>query len=314
YAGLPVTVLDRPVGAGYGYSNLGVGLLGHALERAAGRPFETLLRENLLEPLGMRRTVVAGPAAEGLATGYSEKNPARKATAWDLGCLAPAGGLASSVEDLARFVALQLRAGEAGVDPVSGGTLAELQTPQRLIDGWGAAVGLGWHVSPRPGGWEAVWHTGCVAGFHAYVGLARGRGVGVIFLANATREDCESGPRLLEAAVRAFGVEPPREVDPVLRKAIEEVSRHIAADPPTSLGDLFEANFLAQVPLPAVRSLFRDLHQSFGRCEGFEIVPGDTSRSARAVYRFSSRKKVPCDIEVESSGKIIYFFIRREES
>ena len=58
YAGLAETPLIYPTGAKSVYSNLGVGLLGHVLERAAGQPYETLLKKHLLEPLGMKDTTM----------------------------------------------------------------------------------------------------------------------------------------------------------------------------------------------------------------------------------------------------------------
>ena len=310
HEGLSRTTLDRPVGSGYGYSNLGFGLLGDALERARGKPYEALLRKELLEPLGMSRTGLRPTPSGALATGYDGDDPAKEATPWDLGCLAPAGGLVSSVEDLARFVALQLRAGESGVEPISGGTLAELAEPQRLAPGWGFGVGLGWHVSSRGAEGNAVWHNGSVAGFHAYVGLVPARGVGVIFLANATSEDCGAGPRLLDLAMKLFGTKPERQVDPALRRVAEEVAKHFARDPPASLKDLFHETFLSEIPIDRVRALLGDVHAKLGKSEGFDIAPGKTSRSAKVTYRFPEGKTVRCDMEIESGGKIVYFYVK----
>jgi CubicO group peptidase (beta-lactamase class C family) len=310
YEGLSRTTLDRPAGLGYGYSNLGYGLLGHALERAAGKPYETLLREELLAPLGMARTGVQPSSSAVLATGYDGDDPTKQAVPWDLGCLAPAGGLVSSVEDLAKFLALQLRAGEAGVAPLSGGTVAELAEPQRVASGWSFGVGLGWHVSPRGEEGNALWHTGCVAGFHAYAGVVPRRGVAVIFLANATSENCGAGPKLLDLAVKLHGAEPEVEIDPGLKRVAEEVSRHITAEPPPSLKDLFHETFLAEIPLERVRGLLQGVHRKLGRPEGFDIAPGKTSRGARVTYRFAKGKTARCDIEIESGGKIVYFYVK----
>ena len=310
HEGLSRTTLDRPVGAGYGYSNLGFGILGDALERAAKKPYEQLLRKELLEPLGMSRTALRAPPGA-LATGYDGDDPEQEAVPWDLGCLAPAGGLVSSVEDLARFVALQLRAGEPGVEPLSGGTLAELVEPQRLAADWEFGVGLGWHTSSRGAEGNAAWHNGSVAGFHAYVGVVPSRGVGVIFLANATSERCSAGSRLLDLAVKLHGKKPPeREVDPALRKVAEEVLRHLTASPPESLASLFHETFLSEIPLDRLRSLFRDVHAKCGRPEGFDIAPGKTSRAGKVTYRFPEGKTARCDIEIESGGKIVYFYVK----
>jgi CubicO group peptidase (beta-lactamase class C family) len=75
YAGLARTRLRRRPGERVKYSNLGAGLLGEALARAAGRSFEELVRERTCLPLGMRDTVVTptGEQAARLATGHARR-------------------------------------------------------------------------------------------------------------------------------------------------------------------------------------------------------------------------------------------------
>jgi CubicO group peptidase (beta-lactamase class C family) len=204
YEDLKTIGLQAPIGARYEYSNLGYGLLGHALERAAGEPYEALLRKHLLEPLEMRDTALdASKELRGrLAAGYREDDPRREAASWDLGCLAPAGGIASTIPDLARFISLQHRAGEAGVKPVAGGTLVELHTPQRLLGGWKAAVGLGWHVTPDPEAGDIVWHNGGLAGHRSYLGFSRRRKVGIVVLTNCGKSVDALGLWMLKAACK----------------------------------------------------------------------------------------------------------------
>ena len=50
------TWLRFPVGTGYAYSNLGIDLAGYILERVEGKPFAEVMRDSLLEPLGMDRS------------------------------------------------------------------------------------------------------------------------------------------------------------------------------------------------------------------------------------------------------------------
>src|SRR3989442_9269459 len=50
--------LPRDPGASYEYSNLGVGLLGHALALRAGMSYEQLVTRRILSPLGMRETAI----------------------------------------------------------------------------------------------------------------------------------------------------------------------------------------------------------------------------------------------------------------
>src|SRR5579862_4914214 len=50
--------LTRDIGAQYEYSNLGVGLLGHALTLRAGSSYEAMVKSRILDPLGMNNTRV----------------------------------------------------------------------------------------------------------------------------------------------------------------------------------------------------------------------------------------------------------------
>jgi len=189
YAGLPQAQLAYPTGAQYRYSNLGMGLLGHVLERATGEAYEPMLIKYLLDPLGMESTRInlSAEQRERFATGYHGERFAVVAPEWDLGCLAGAGGLASSVTDLGKFLALQMRAGQAAVEWVSGGTLTELHTPQRLTDGWDGAVGLGWHITPVPEMGDVIWHNGGTAGHFAFIGFVPEAKIGLIVLTNSDR-------------------------------------------------------------------------------------------------------------------------------
>jgi D-alanyl-D-alanine-carboxypeptidase/D-alanyl-D-alanine-endopeptidase len=53
YAFLSCYELPRDIDSQVEYSNLGFGLLGHALERRAGLDYESLVRARILDPLGM---------------------------------------------------------------------------------------------------------------------------------------------------------------------------------------------------------------------------------------------------------------------
>lgn len=186
YAGLAQTKLVFPTGARWGYSNMGFGLLGLALERAAGKPYETLLKQYIFEPLKMRHSTITltDEHLRLLATPYRDDDPSVKTKPWDLGVLSAAGGITSSVADLAKFLSLQFRAGEAGVTPVSGSTLLETQTPQRLINEWSAANGLGWRIDRSDKIGNVVSHGGDVDGYASYVAFSPAHKIGVIVLTN----------------------------------------------------------------------------------------------------------------------------------
>jgi CubicO group peptidase (beta-lactamase class C family) len=310
YAGLAQTALDFPTGARESYSNLGMGLLGHVLERAAGMPYEPLLKEWLFQPLGMMHSTItiAEEHRDRLAQGYREDDPQAEAPDWDLGCLVPAGGIISSVNDLAKFVALQLRAGQADVTPVAGSTLAELHAPQRLGEDWELAVGLGWYIARHGGLGNVVWHNGATAGHASFIAFVPRFQVGVIALTNCGACVDAIGKWLVEEAVQMFGREPRPDVDPRLRDTAHALGRYITPEPPDAVAEIFHDDFLAEVPADQVKQVFKSLYQECGACDGVAVFPGGAPRQATVLFRFAQGRTRACDIEVDGAAqpKILY--------
>lgn len=191
YRSLAAAELAFAPGTDWAYSNFGYGVLGHLLERAAGRPYETLLAEELLEPLGMASTTVTlwPELRDRLATPYyvdETTGELTRYTPWDEEALAPAGGVSSTVEDLGRFVAFLLRVEDGSQAPIERSTLREQQSMlHRLSPTHG--YGMGWFVQDREGVGRVVYHGGGVDGYSAWLEIAPERGVGVIVLVNSGR-------------------------------------------------------------------------------------------------------------------------------
>jgi CubicO group peptidase (beta-lactamase class C family) len=142
------------------YSNYGVGLLGHALELRAGRPYEQLLAERVLNPLGLADTAVdlSDDQRRRMAGGHDEEgNPTSN---WDIRTLGGAGALRSTVAEMLTFLRAIL---EPAATPLKE-ALAACHVTQPLPWRIGAAtltalvlvaVGLlvQWVVPVPPGSW-----------------------------------------------------------------------------------------------------------------------------------------------------------------
>ncbi|MGY5800158.1 serine hydrolase [Rhizobium sp. LEGMi12c] len=97
--------LIRTPGDSFEYSNVGVGLLGHALVlRAGAGSYESLIRARILDPLGMDDTVIAIPSrlAGNVASGHDDD--LEPTSDWTFDVLAGTGALRSTLPDLLRFV------------------------------------------------------------------------------------------------------------------------------------------------------------------------------------------------------------------
>ncbi|GAA1515662.1 serine hydrolase domain-containing protein [Sphaerisporangium rubeum] len=183
-AALDGTLKHRP-GRRHHYSNLGYGLLGEVVARHRGVPWHQSLREEVLEPLGMRDTTTRPRAPH--ATGYAVHPYADVLLAepeHDAAAMAPAGQLWSTLPDLCRWAGFVAR-GEGSV--LAAATLAEMREPAVVEDGdaWAGGYGLGMQLL-RHRGRRLAGHTGSMPGFLALVWADPADGTGVALLANTT--------------------------------------------------------------------------------------------------------------------------------
>src|SRR5690606_17265741 len=95
--------LTRDIGEQWEYSNLGVGLLGYLLGRAAGSDYETLLRERITGPLGMTDTAITLSAEQEARFAPGLDIYMQPARPWHLNVLAGAGGIRSTANDMLEF-------------------------------------------------------------------------------------------------------------------------------------------------------------------------------------------------------------------
>jgi CubicO group peptidase (beta-lactamase class C family) len=178
YAFLSGYELTRDVGATYEYSNLGFGLLGHALALKAGTSYENLVSRRILMPLGMRETTISlsPPLGARLAPGHDGEG--KVVPNWDLPTLAGAGALRSTALDMLTYLAANL---DTTATPLAR-AMRETHTPRRDA-GRNMQIGLAWHIMSRPSG-NIVWHNGGTGGYRSYVGFDPVRRLGVVLLSN----------------------------------------------------------------------------------------------------------------------------------
>ena len=172
--------LTRDIGSEYEYSNLGGGLLGHALARRAGMDYEKLVRSRICQPLGMRSTSIT--LSDDMKTRFAVAHDGtmKKVAYWDLPTLAGAGALRSTANDMLTFVAANLGYVKSPLAPAMTAMLA-VHRPTGVP---GLEVGLAWHILTRDGR-EIIWHNGGTGGFRSFIGFEPKAGMGVVVLSNA---------------------------------------------------------------------------------------------------------------------------------
>jgi D-alanyl-D-alanine-carboxypeptidase/D-alanyl-D-alanine-endopeptidase len=172
---------DYAPGTWFSYSNPGYGLLGHILSLAAGKPYETLVKERICAPLGMTNTtIVLTPAQKAnLAVGHTEYGA--PAPNWDMPAIAGTGALRSDMNDMLTFAAANLGLVKTDLYPAM-----QLAHVPHISKGKGEGqVTLGWTLEKAKDGDEYLWKDGTTAGYRSIVLLNRTKKTGVVILSNS---------------------------------------------------------------------------------------------------------------------------------
>lgn len=220
--------LRRPPGE-YEYSNLGMGLLGYELAERTKKTYEQLVVERICDPLDMRdtRITLSSEQQKRLAPPYNaELNDDKN---WDLNCLAGAGGLRSTVNDMLKLAAASLS--DDDHRPVVA-AIHEAWKPRYSKQGE-IGVGLAWHIA-RDG--VTRWHNGQTGGYTAALFIVPSKKLAVVVLCNTA---CENTTPLAEKITQAaLGMTP----EPLaVRKTVEVDPKVVAAYEGTYALSLFFA-------------------------------------------------------------------------
>ncbi|MGH3384569.1 MAG: serine hydrolase domain-containing protein, partial [Nocardioidaceae bacterium] len=177
------------------YSNLVYSMLGEVVTRLDGRDWIDSVRTRILEPLGMKRTTLGltGERAVGYYVPPFTDVPVVEPVL-DIAAMAPAGGLASTLHDLATWGAFIAEPTDEVLNP---DTLEEMCQPQIIADleRWQLAWGLGFMLV-RADDRIFVGHTGGMPGHITGLFVQRPSRTAGITLMNAT-----SAPDPAELAV-----------------------------------------------------------------------------------------------------------------
>ena len=137
-----------PLGKVWSYNNAGYYLLGHLIEVVTGKNYQDVLKERVLEPLGLAQTFFdpGDVITYRFATGHNGGLVARP---WPLPRAAyPAGGITCSIRDLLSYAQFHMGDGSAsnGDALLRSESLTQMQTPLATI--WKKETwGLSWAIN-----------------------------------------------------------------------------------------------------------------------------------------------------------------------
>lgn len=191
---IPTTAFEYKPGEKFSYSNIGYGILGLALSRAANKPFIQLIEERIFKPLHMSNSYFIVPKeklphlSKGIITHRGFKKVVDRETPQSehagRGYKVPNGGIYSTPNDLAKFMICFTGNAKNLLTEKS----LDLMQTATTIDETGAGYGLGFFLN-REGLSTIVSHGGYVSGYIAHLAFDKNHGFGVIILKNYSHGD-----------------------------------------------------------------------------------------------------------------------------
>ncbi len=190
----------------YAYSDLGMGLLGHVLEQAAGENYDALLRELLGDPLKLANTAnKPTPSMRTyLSTGHDDAH--RPVSTWSDTTLVGGTGLRSNLLDMMTLVSASMGIIYALPEDFTEddstryhASFDSLIVARNPADEEGVRTALGWMVRQDERGRDIHWLTGRTNGFYAFAAFLKEWRKGVVVLSNSSASVEDIGFHLLSA-------------------------------------------------------------------------------------------------------------------
>lgn len=181
------------------YNNVTYTAAGEASARVADMMWAELVTRQILEPLGMRNSVVLTEEAQrlGMAQGYKWNDDTSKFDALPMRSLneiAPAGAINSTVLDMTAWLRFQINRGiYRGERLIKTKTLKETWTPQVEIAG-DVKYGLGWFIEDYEGQ-TMLHHGGNIDGYSAMVSFLPEERLGFVMLSNVSFSGMQNAVR-----------------------------------------------------------------------------------------------------------------------
>lgn len=183
-------------GATPAYSNYATALAGYIVERVSGQSFDDYLDAHIFKPLGMDHASFRQPLPPALLAGMSKgyaKASDGEAKDYEFISLAPAGSLAATGTDMAKFMIAHLQDGAFGE-----ARILDAATAEKMHSTGQASVGplnrmmLGFYET-SVNGHRAISHGGDTQWFHSDLQLFLDDGIGLFVSMNSSGRDGATG-------------------------------------------------------------------------------------------------------------------------
>jgi CubicO group peptidase (beta-lactamase class C family) len=180
----------REPGTYASYSNYAAAVAGYVVERVARKPWEEVIEQRILVPLGMDHTSVRQPLPadlrDDMSQGYVFDDGLFAAMKWEIVGAAPAGSVSSSAADMAKFMLAHLGKGSLGSRRIlAESTVERMHARAFTHDEHLNGMALGFYEKSSHG-LRIIGHNGDTLLFHTDLALIPSERVGIFVSYNTS--------------------------------------------------------------------------------------------------------------------------------
>jgi len=317
-------------GLSYEYSNLNFATLGYIIKKVSGKTYENYITENIIKPLGMTHTYWEYDKVpkEKLAHGYRwlDNKWVEQPLLHD-GAYGAMGGLITTIEDWARYMAIHLDAwpsrDDAETSPVKRSSIREMQYPWDIsyVDvnkntpkGSPCAIagaygyGLGWVKDCE----DRIYisHTGGLPGFGSNWKIMPEFGIGVVCFVNLTYANAGAANNRVLDTLLALSAIKPRQLPPsaILEQRKNELVKIISDWDKAKDSGIFAVNFFMDYFPDKLKAEAEKAFAQAGKIISIsDVMPENELRGYFLIHCTNSDIKISFTLSPENLPLIQYY-------
>lgn len=323
--------LSSVPGLNYEYSNLGFAMLGLIVSRVSGEHYETYIRNNIWKPLDMKDTYweYADVPAQQLVHGYRVENGKWvKQPMLHGGAYGAMGGMLTSIEDFAKYMALHIAAWPPGKEDsgiIRKSTLRQMHLPGVVAGINMQAKDVRGNICPAIQSYndglryikdcnnrEIIGHSGGLPGFGSNWNFLPQYGIGVVAFCNLTY----AGPSqlnnyIVDTIIAMLGLKPyPVKTSAILEQRKEQLVKLLPHWNNAESSGIFAENFFSDYFIDSLRKDARSLFSKAGKIISTgKMIPENELRGSFIIEGEKINMKVSFTLSPERSPLIQEYHI-----
>ena len=193
--------LDWPPGTSFKYSPIGIALLGKILSDINNESYESMVREEILFPLGMFDTYIIEPELSQRTFAPAHDRRGRPIEHWKFDAMAPAAGMRSTMRDMLYFLDTNIHTTSNDPLPTAFGEVQQSRFKVKKTKlGRPTMAGYGWLISTlnEKTNQPVIWANGGTGGFRSFIGMVKDTQTGIVILSNSANSVDDMAFEILE--------------------------------------------------------------------------------------------------------------------